>query len=33
VRFDLIAGVAGGVEGTLGQDSAGVERQNTNPCP
>ena len=29
----LVAGVSGGVEGSLGTDSAGVERPNTNPCP
>lgn len=31
--FYLVTGVAGGIEGSLGTDSAGVERPNTNPCP
>jgi len=33
VRFYLISGVSAGVEGSLGRDSAGVERVNSNPCP
>jgi hypothetical protein len=31
--FFLVTGVAGGVEGGLGTDSAGVPRPNANPCP
>jgi hypothetical protein len=31
--FFLATGVAAGVEGSLGQDSAGNERPNANPCP
>ncbi len=31
--FSLVAGVQNGVEGSLGQDSRGVERPNANPCP
>jgi hypothetical protein len=31
--FFLVAGVSGGVEGDLGQDSAGSPRPNDNPCP
>ena len=33
VRFSLVTGVAGGIEGGLGTDSAGMPRTNTNPCP
>jgi len=33
VVFSLVTGVQAGVEGSLGQDSAGVERPNANPCP
>jgi hypothetical protein len=33
VQFSLVAGVTGGVEGNLGQNSAGAPRPNTNPCP
>jgi hypothetical protein len=33
VAFELVTGVAGGVEGSLGSDGAGEERPNTNPCP
>jgi hypothetical protein len=33
VRFDLTAGASGGEEGSLGQNSAGAERPNANPCP
>ena len=33
VAHYLVTGVAGGVEGTLGFDSAGVERPNHHPCP
>ena len=33
VKFSLVAGVSGGVEGSLGTNSAGVTRANTNPCP
>jgi hypothetical protein len=31
--FLLITGVAGGVEGGLGQDGSGNDRPNANPCP
>ena len=31
--FYLVTGVAGGVEGSLGSSSAGVERPNQAPCP
>jgi len=31
--FYLVTGVTGGVESSLGQNSAGVERPNANPCP
>jgi len=31
--FYLVSGNAGGVEGSLGTNSAGVVRTNTNPCP
>lgn len=31
--FLLVTGVTGGREGTLGTNSAGVERPNSNPCP
>jgi len=33
VRFSLVTGVTGGVEGSLGTNSAGVPRPNANPCP
>ncbi|HEX4823303.1 MAG TPA: MopE-related protein [Candidatus Polarisedimenticolaceae bacterium] len=33
VEFSLVTGVTGGVEGSLGTDSAGTPRANTNPCP
>ena len=33
VQFTLVTGVTGGVEGSLGTNSAGAERANTNPCP
>jgi hypothetical protein len=33
VAFNLVTGVAGGVESSLGTNSAGVLRANTNPCP
>jgi hypothetical protein len=32
VQFALISGVAGGVESSLGSDSTGTERPNTQPC-
>lgn len=32
-QFSLVTGVAGTVEGSLGTNSAGVTRPNTNPCP
>ena len=31
--FYLVAPVVDGVEGSLGDDSSGVERPNANPCP
>ena len=31
--FYLVTGTHNGVEGTLGTNSAGVTRPNTNPCP
>ena len=31
--FYLVTGIAGGIEGSLGTDSAGTERINSNPCP
>ena len=33
VKFALVTGVAGGVESSLGTNSAGVPRANANPCP
>jgi hypothetical protein len=33
VAFNLVTGVAGGVESSLGTNSAGVPRANANPCP
>ena len=33
VTFSLVTGTTNGVEGSLGRDSAGVERPNANPCP
>jgi hypothetical protein len=33
VKFSLVTGVTGGLEGNLGTNSAGVPRANTNPCP
>src|SRR5262249_55255740 len=33
VKFVLVTGVTSGVEGSLGADSTGVTRANTNPCP
>ena len=33
VRFSLVTGLTGGVEGSLGTNSAGAPRANTNPCP
>jgi hypothetical protein len=33
VRFVLVTGVQNGVEWSLGTDSHGQERPNTNPCP
>jgi hypothetical protein len=33
VAFNLVTGVAGGVESDLGTNSAGVPRANANPCP
>lgn len=31
--FFLVTGMANGIENSLGQDSQGRERPNTNPCP
>jgi len=33
VAFNLVTGMAGGVESGLGTNSAGVPRANANPCP
>jgi hypothetical protein len=33
VAFNLVTGVAHGVESSLGTNSAGVPRANANPCP
>ena len=33
VRFSLVTGVAGGIESSLGTNSAGGARPNANPCP
>jgi hypothetical protein len=33
VEFTLVTGVQNGVEWSLGTDSQGATRQNTNPCP
>jgi hypothetical protein len=33
VTFNLVTGVAAGVESSLGTNSAGVPRANANPCP
>jgi hypothetical protein len=33
VAFWLVTGAIGGFEGSLGTDSAGVPRANSNPCP
>ena len=33
VAFNLVTGVAAGVESSLGTNSAGVPRANANPCP
>jgi hypothetical protein len=33
VKFSLVTGVTGGVEGSLGMNSAGATRPNANPCP
>jgi len=33
VKFALVTDTAGGVEGGLGTNGAGVPRANTNPCP
>ena len=33
VKFSLVTGVTGGVEGNLGTNSAGQVRVNGNPCP
>ena len=32
-KFSLVTGVTGGVEGSLGTDSAGQVRVNSDPCP
>ena len=33
VAFHLVTGVSGGLESSLGTNSAGVSRVNANPCP
>jgi hypothetical protein len=33
VEYSLVTGVTGSVESSLGQNSAGGERANSNPCP
>jgi hypothetical protein len=33
VKYSLVTGVTGSIEGSLGTNSAGQERPNTNPCP
>ena len=33
MKFALVTGVTGGLEGSLGKNSAGGARPNTNPCP
>jgi hypothetical protein len=33
VRFSLVTGITGGVEGSLGTTHGGVPRFNSNPCP
>jgi hypothetical protein len=33
VKFTLVSAVSGGIEGSLGTNSAAVTRPNTNPCP
>ena len=33
VAFNLVTGMAGGVESSLGTNSAGVPRVNASPCP
>jgi hypothetical protein len=33
VKYCLVTGVLLGVEGSLGTDSTGLLRPNTNPCP
>jgi Putative metal-binding motif/Kelch motif len=33
VAFNLVTGITGGVESSLGTNSAGVPRANANPCP
>jgi hypothetical protein len=33
VKFVLVTGVTGGVEGSLGTNGSGVTRPNTNSCP
>jgi hypothetical protein len=33
VKFALVTGVTGGVEGSLGTNSGGAPRANTNSCP
>ena len=33
LKFALVTGVTAGVEGSLGTNSAGAARGNTNPCP
>jgi hypothetical protein len=33
VKFALVTGRTGGIEGSLGTNSAGAMRPNVNPCP
>ena len=33
VAFNLVTGMAAGIESSLGTNSAGVPRANANPCP
>lgn len=33
VEYSLVTGMTGGIEGSLGTDSAGAPRPNANPCP
>ena len=33
VAYNLVTGVAGGIESSLGTNSAGATRENAHPCP